>query len=143
MPARDATIPESALPTPVAVPGWPQPRGYSDVVHATGRVVALAGQVGWNPVTREFDTDDFAAQCGQCLRNITTALRAAGAEPKHLVRLTWYITRRDAYLASRERLGELYREIVGRHFPAMSVVLVSGLLEPRALVEIEATAVVP
>lgn len=128
---------------PVAVPGWPPPRGYSDVVRATGRVVALAGQVGWNPITREFDSDDFATQSGQCLRNIATALRAAGAEPKHLVRLTWYITSRDAYLASRERLGELYREIVGRHFPAMSVVLVAGLMEPRALVEIEATAVVP
>lgn len=145
MTMRAPTSPESESrsPTPVSVAGWPAPRGYSDAVGAEGRIIALAGQVGWNPATREFETDDFAAQAGQCLRNIAAVLRAAGAEPAHLVRLTWYITNRDAYIASRPRLGELYREIVGRHYPAMTVVLVAGLLEPRARVEIEALAVVP
>jgi enamine deaminase RidA (YjgF/YER057c/UK114 family) len=110
---------------------------------ASGRVIVTAGQVGWDPATNAFASDDFARQAEQALRNVVTVLRAAGAAPEHLVRLTWYIVDRDEYLSARAALGAAYREIVGRHFPAMTVVVVAGLLEPRARVEIEATAVVP
>ena len=123
--------------------GWPRPAGYADGVAATGRVVAVAGQIGWDPSTARFATDDFAEQAAQALRNVVAVLRAAGAEPRHLVRLTWYATDRAAYTAARRALGAAYRATVGEHYPAMSVVFVSALLEERALVEIEATAVVP
>ena len=123
--------------------GWPEPKGYSDGIIAEGRIVALAGQIGWNPETQEFASDDFAAQAKQALLNMATVLRAAGAEPLHLVRLTWWITDRSAYVRARKAVGAAYRDIVGDHYPPMSVVIVSGLLEPRALLEIEATAVVP
>ncbi|HSA55461.1 MAG TPA: RidA family protein, partial [Gemmatimonadaceae bacterium] len=93
--------------------------------------------------TQRIETDDFAEQAAQALRNVVAAVRAGGGEPRHLVRLTWFITNRDAYLTARARLGAAYREVVGRHYPAMSVVVVAGLLDPRALVEIEATAVLP
>lgn len=122
-------------------PGWKPPVGYVDGVAASGRVVATAGQVGWNPVTGEFETDDFAAQCAQALRNVVTVLAAAGARPEHLVRLTWFVTSREEYAAARKAIGQAYREIVGQYYPAMSLVIVSGLVEPRAKVEIEATAV--
>ena len=123
--------------------GWAAPKGYADGVAASGRLVLTAGQIGWNPATGAFETDDFAAQAAQALRNVVAVLAEAGAAPEHLVRLTWYVTDREAYLASARALGAAYREIVGRHYPAMAVVVVAGLLEPRALVEIEATAVVP
>ena len=123
--------------------GWPPPRGYVDGVVADGRIVALAGQVGWNPETGTFETDDFAAQTRQALRNVAALLAEAGASPAHLVRLTWYVTDRAAYVAARRDLGAAWREIMGAHYPPMSVVVVAGLLEARALVEIEATAVVP
>ena len=125
--------------------GWASPVGYAHGVSAQGggRVVVTAGQVGWNPATSEFETDDFAAQTAQALRNVVAVLRASGAAPEHLVRLTWYVTDRNAYLAARKQIGADYRAIVGRHYPAMSVIVVSGLLEPRARVEIEATAVIP
>lgn len=123
--------------------GWAPPRGYADGTAATGRMVFTAGQIGWNPATAAFETDDFAAQAGQALRNVAAVLAAAGARPEHVVRLTWYVTSRDAYLAAGKALGAAYREVFGRHYPAMAVVVVAGLLEPRALVEIEATAVVP
>ena len=125
--------------------GWASPVGYAHGVSAQGggRVVVTAGQVGWNPATSEFETDDFAAQTAQALRNVVAVLRASGAAPEHLVRLTWYVTDRNEYLAARKQIGADYRAIVGRHFPAMSVIVVSGLLEPRARVEIEATAVIP
>jgi len=103
----------------------------------------LAGQIGWNPVTAVFDSDDMAVQAGQALRNIVTLLAAAGAEPRHLVRLTWFVTDREAYISARREIGAAYREIVGANYPPMSVVVVSGLIEARAKVEIEATAVVP
>ncbi|MGH7655563.1 MAG: RidA family protein, partial [Gemmatimonadaceae bacterium] len=106
------------------------------------RIVVTAGQIGWNPVTCAFETDDFVAQTAQALRNIVAILKAAAATPAHMVRLTWYITDREAYLNARKEIGDAYREIMGRHFPAMSVVVVSALLEARAKVEIEATAVV-
>jgi enamine deaminase RidA (YjgF/YER057c/UK114 family) len=123
--------------------GWASPVGYAHGVSAQGRVVVTAGQVGWNPKTSKFETDDFAAQTAQALRNVVAVLRASGTAPEHLVRLTWYVTDRDAYLAARKQIGADYRAIVGRHYPAMSVIVVQGLLEPRARVEIEATAVIP
>jgi enamine deaminase RidA (YjgF/YER057c/UK114 family) len=123
--------------------GWAEPRGFSDAMIASGTVVTLAGQVGWNPATMEFESDDFTEQVRQALHNVVALLLEAGARPQDLVRLTWYIVDRDEYNASRRAVGALYREILGRHYPPMSVVIVAGLLEPRARVEIEATAVVP
>jgi enamine deaminase RidA (YjgF/YER057c/UK114 family) len=110
---------------------------------AHGSIVVTAGQIGWNPRTLRVESESFAEQTAQALRNIVTVLAAAGAEPSHLVRLTWYITRREEYLAARRVIGAHYREIIGRHFPAMSVVVVAGLIEVDAKVEIEATAVIP
>jgi enamine deaminase RidA (YjgF/YER057c/UK114 family) len=106
-------------------------------------MVATAGQIGWNPTTNEFESDDFVAQTAQALRNVMSILATASARPEHLVRLTWYITDRSEYMKSRRAIGEAYKQIIGRHYPAMSVVVVKGLLEERAKVEIEATAVVP
>jgi enamine deaminase RidA (YjgF/YER057c/UK114 family) len=123
--------------------GWAAPHGYAHGVEAQGRMVFTAGQIGWDPATGRFATDEFAGQAAQALRNVEGVLRAAGAEPRHVVRLTWYVTDREAYLASQRALGLAYRDVFGRHFPAMAVVVVAGLLEPRARVEIEATAVVP
>ena len=122
--------------------GWAPPRGYANGVAAEGRVVFVAGQVGWNPATGAFESDDFAAQAEQALRNVAEVLRAGGAEPRHLARMTWYVTDREAYLSSTRRISEAYRAVFGRHFPAMTLVVVAGLLEARAKVEIEATAVV-
>ena len=121
-------------------PGWARPRGYANGVVAEGRQILLAGQVGWN-VEQQIVSDDLAAQVRQGLANIVELLDAAGARPEHLVRLTWYITSREEYYAAIEGIGAAYRETIGRHFPAMSVIVVAGLLEPRAKVEIEATAV--
>ena len=122
--------------------GWAHPSGFANAVSAAGRVVFVAGQVGWNPATCEFTSDAFADQVRQALMNVVAALAAAGARPEHITRLIWYITDRETYLSNRRAIGAHYREIIGRHFPAMSVVVVRGLLEPRAQVEIEATAVV-
>ena len=123
--------------------GWAPPRGYADGVVAAGRYVVLAGQIGWDPAAAAFASDDFAEQAGQALRNVATLLAEAGARPEHLVRMTWYVTDRAAYVAARHQVGRAYREHLGAHYPAMSVVVVAGLLEERALVEIEATAVIP
>lgn len=123
--------------------GWAPPRGYANGVEARGRMVFVGGQIGWDPATGEFASDDFAAQAGQALRNVAAVLAEAGAGPQHVVRLTWYVTDRAAYLASARELGAAYRAVFGRHFPAMAVVVVTGLVEERAGVEIEATAVVP
>lgn len=122
---------------------WPRPLGYANAVSAAGRVVFIAGQVGWDPVTREFRSDQFPDQVRQALENVVTALAAAGARPNQITRLVWYVVDRDAYLNHQKAIGASYREIIGRHFPAMSVVIVRGLVEPRAQVEIEATAVIP
>jgi enamine deaminase RidA (YjgF/YER057c/UK114 family) len=127
----------------VAVPGWARPHGYSDGMSATGRVIVTAGVIGWNPETQEVESDNLASQVAQALRNIVAILEAAGASPEHVVRLTWYVTNRDEYVAARQGIGVAYRSVMGRHYPAMAVVVVSALLEPRAKVEIEATAVVP
>lgn len=124
-------------------PGWPRPSGYANGVCAAGKVVAVAGQIGWNPRTGKFETDDLVGQVRQALANIVVVLREAGAEPSHVIRLTWYVTSRDAYLAQAKAIGAAYREAFGRHYPAMSVVAVAGLVEAKAKVEIEATAVVP
>lgn len=121
--------------------GWPRPRGYANGVSAEG-VIAVAGQVGWDPRTERLVSDDFAAQAAQALRNVAAVLAAAAVTPAHVVRLTWYITDREAYLAAAAPIGAAYREVFGRHFPAMSVVVVAGLIEAGAKVEIEATAVV-
>ncbi|HSG40211.1 MAG TPA: RidA family protein [Thermoanaerobaculia bacterium] len=123
--------------------GWARPIGYSNGIAATGRLVFVAGQIGWNPTTSTFETDDLAAQTAQALRNVAAVLHAAGAEPRHVVRMTWYITDKKAYLESRREIGQAWREVMGKHFPAMAVVVVSELIEDRAKVEIEATAVVP
>lgn len=122
---------------------WPQPSGYSNGLIASGRYVVLAGQIGWDPIQSVFGTDDFAGQTRQALSNVAALLREAGAGPEHLVRLTWYITNRDEYVAARRDVGSAYREIIGAHYPPMTVVVVSGLIEERAKVEIEATAVIP
>lgn len=122
--------------------GWPRPRGYANAVSGRGEIVALAGQVGWNPVTQQFESDDFVAQVAQALRNIVTVLAAVGGHPEDVIRLTWYVTSRDSYRDNEKAIGRAYREVFGKHFPAMTLVVVAGLLEERARVEIEATAVV-
>ena len=123
--------------------GWGAPRGYSNGIEAQGRIVFVAGQIGWNPQTCAFETDDFVGQVGQALRNVLAVLGEAGARPEHLVRMTWYVTDRAAYMADTRALGRVWRDTFGRHYPAMTLVVVAGLLEERARVEIEATAVVP
>jgi enamine deaminase RidA (YjgF/YER057c/UK114 family) len=123
-------------------PGWPRPRGYANGIAAEGRLVFVAGQIGWDE-TGSFPAADMAGQVRQALRNVVAVLAEAGAGPEHVVRLTWYVTDRDGYLADPAGIGQVYRDIMGRHFPAMAVVVVSALLEPSAKVEIEATAVVP
>lgn len=121
---------------------WPPPRGYSDGIVAEGRLIFVAGQVGWNS-SRSFASDDFVVQAEQALRNIVEVLAEDGAGPEHVVRLTWYVTDRREYLSHLRELGEAYRRVMGRNFPVMSVVQVVALMEDRAKVEIEATAVVP
>ena len=123
--------------------GWPQPRGYSHALSVSGRIITLAGQIGWNPVTHRFESDDFVVQVRQALSNIVTLLAEAGVTPNKLVRLTWFITEREEYLVSRRETGAVYRELIGNHYPPMSIVVVSGLVEEQAKVEIEATAVIP
>ena len=123
--------------------GWPRGAGYADGMVARGRVLAIAGQIGWDPVTQTFASDDMSEQAARALANVSAVLRASGGGPEHLVRLTWYVTDRAEYVAARRRIGEAYRATFGRHYPAMSVVIVRGLLEERAKGEIEATAVIP
>jgi enamine deaminase RidA (YjgF/YER057c/UK114 family) len=122
--------------------GWAQPRGYSNGIVARGRQIYVAGQIGWDAQCR-FRSDDFAAQAEQALRNIVAILAEAGAHPEHITRMTWYVTSKREYLASGKALGAAYREIIGRHYPVMTAVEVSALMEDRAKVEIEVTAVVP
>ena len=110
----------------VQPPGWPRPSGYANGVIATGRVVAVSGQIGWNPTTETFETDEMAAQARQALDNLVVVLRTAGAEPRDVVRLTWYVTDRADYLAARREIGEAYRALFGDHYPAMSVVVVAA-----------------
>jgi enamine deaminase RidA (YjgF/YER057c/UK114 family) len=121
---------------------WKPALGYSNGVAATGRMLFLGGMIGWNG-QQEFESDDFVDQAAQALRNVVEVLAEGGAGPEHLVRLTWYVTDRDEYVARQKELGRAYREIIGKHFPAMALVQVVALVERRAKVEIEATAVVP
>lgn len=123
-------------------PNWPRPKGYASGVAAKGSMVFLSGIVGWNAEGR-FTSSDFIAQVRQALLNIVEVLREANAKPEHIARMTWYVLDKNEYLAAAKALGAVYREIIGRHYPAMSVVEVSGLVETAARVEIEATAVVP
>ena len=121
---------------------WKPALGYSNGMAARGRLVVTGGIIGWN-ADQVFETDDFAGQAAQVLRSIVEVLACAGARPDHLVRLTWYVTDKHEYLASLKELGRAYRETIGRHYPAMALVQVVALVEDRAKVEIEATAVVP
>ena len=121
---------------------WKATPGYSIGMAASGRLVVTGGMVGWN-ADQQFESDDFADQAGQALRNIVAVLAEGGARPDHIVRLTWYVTDKRAYLDSLVELGRLYKAAIGRHYPAMALVQVVALVEDRALVEIEATAVVP
>ena len=122
--------------------GWRRPAGYANGVAARGRTIYVAGQIGWN-AQGKFETDDFTAQVRQALANVRAVLEAGGAAPRHLTRLTWYVTDKHEYLANLPAIGAAYREVIGRIFPAMTLIEVKGLLEARARVEIEATAVVP
>ncbi len=121
-------------------PDWASPKGYANGIAAKGTLVFVGGQIGWNG-QQQFESDDFIAQCAQALRNVNAVLHEAGAGPEHMVRITWYVTDRVEYNARLSELGKAYREVMGRHFPAMTCVEVSGLMEPRAKVEIEVTAV--
>ena len=122
--------------------GWKQPRGYSNGILAQGRMVFVGGQVGWDE-NEVFRSDDFVEQVRQTLKNIVAVLAEGGAGPEHIVRMTWYVTNKREYLDSLKGVGTAYREIIGRHYPVMAMVQVSALIEDRAKVEIETTAVIP
>jgi enamine deaminase RidA (YjgF/YER057c/UK114 family) len=121
---------------------WKPAKGYSNGIVADGRMVFVAGQVGWN-ASQQFETDDFVAQTRQALENIVAIVREAGGTPKHITRLTWFITDKREYLSRLAEVGEAYRSVMGKHFPTMTMVQVLALVEDRAKVEIEASAVVP
>jgi enamine deaminase RidA (YjgF/YER057c/UK114 family) len=123
-------------------PGWARPRGYSNGVAAAGRTVCVSGMIGWDG-QGVFHTDDFAGQVRQALHNIVEVLAEADARPEHIVRMTWYVLDKQEYVAAYKEIGAAYREVIGKHYPAMTAVQVSGLVEDRARVEIEVTAVVP
>lgn len=128
--------------TALLPPGWPRPRGYANGVSASGRMVFVAGMIGWDADGR-FAGDDIATQSRQALANVVAVLAQGGAEPRHLVRMTWYVTDKRAYLAAASEIGRAYRELIGHYDVAMTAVEVAALIEDRAVVEIEATAVVP
>ncbi len=123
-------------------PDWAEPKGYANGILAQGRLLFVGGQIGWN-ARQEFESDDFVAQTRQTLLNIRAVLEAAGGGPEHMARMTWYVVDREEYIASLKALGGAYREVMGKHFPAMTCVQVAGLVEARARVEIEVTAVLP
>ena len=122
--------------------GWKQPRGYSNGILAQGRMVFVGGQVGWDE-NEIFQSDDFVEQVRQTLKNTVAVLAEGGAGPEHIVRMTWYVTDKQEYLRSLKGVGAAYREIIGRHYPVMAMVQVVALIEDRAKVEIETTAVIP
>jgi enamine deaminase RidA (YjgF/YER057c/UK114 family) len=143
------SVPNRAEPPPTLTPhrillpeGWPRPQGYANGVAARGRMVFVGGQIGWTAEGR-FERHDLPGQVRQTLENIVSVLAAAGAGPEHVTTMTWYVLDRKAYAAATRDIGAAYRAIMGRHFPAMAVVEVSGLIEDEALVEIQATAVIP
>lgn len=137
------TAPSTASPHRTLQPeGWAKPLGYANGIEARGRVIYVGGQIGWNGQCK-FEVHDLAGQVRQTLQNILAVLAEAGAGPQHITTMTWYVLDRKAYSASLREIGAAYRATMGRNFPAMAVVEVSGLVEDEALVEIQATAVVP
>ena len=122
--------------------GWAKPIGYANGIAARGRTVFVGGQIGWNGQC-QFETDDFVGQVRQTLMNVVAILKEAGAEPRHITTMTWYFVDKQEYKANLKGLGQAYREVIGRHFPAMAAVQVVGLVEDRAKIEIQATAVIP
>ncbi len=138
---RAASDAGSALPSVLQPPGWPKPRGYSNGMMADGRVVVTGGVVGWDTEGRF--PQSFADQARQTFANIRAILAEGGAETRHLVRLTWYVTDVEEYIAAGKDLGRAYREVIGDHYPAMAVVQVVRLVEQQAKIEVEATAIVP
>jgi enamine deaminase RidA (YjgF/YER057c/UK114 family) len=128
---------QALLPT-----GWPRPKGYANGVVAQGRMLFIAGMIGWD-AQGVFHSDDFAAQARQALENIVAVLREAGGQPEHIVRMTWYVTDKREYIAAGREIGKAFRELIGVYHAAMTAVEVKALLEDRAKVEIEATAVLP
>ncbi len=123
-------------------PDWAEPRGYANGILARGAMLFVGGQIGWN-AEQQFETDDFVAQTRQTLQNIVAVLKAGGAGPEHMVRMTWYVVDREEYVARLKELGVVYREVMGKNFPAMTCVQVAALVEERAQLEIEVTAVLP
>ena len=122
--------------------GWPRPKGYANGVVATGKMMFIAGMIGWDAQGR-FESDDFAVQARQALKNIADVVREAGGKPENIVRMTWYVTDKREYLAAAREVGQAFREIIGSYNAAMTAVEVTALIEDRAKVEIEATAVLP
>ncbi len=123
-------------------PNWPRPKGYSNGVVAKGRLVFVSGMVGWD-AQEKFASHELPGQVRQALKNVVDVLAQAHARPEHIVRMTWYVVDKKEYLAAHKAIGEIYREMIGRHYPAMTAVEVSGLVEDGARVEIEVIAVVP
>ncbi|MGA8514118.1 MAG: RidA family protein [Burkholderiaceae bacterium] len=123
-------------------PVWAAPKGYSNGIAARGTLIFVGGQIGWN-AQQQFDSDDFITQCAQALRNVLAVLKEAHAGPEHIARMTWYVIDRQEYNTRLKELGAVYRDVIGRHYPAMSCLEVSGLMEDRAKIEIEVTAVLP
>jgi enamine deaminase RidA (YjgF/YER057c/UK114 family) len=122
--------------------GWPKPKGYANAMEGRGRLVFVAGQIGWTP-EQVWETDDFVGQLRQTLRNTVTILAAAGARPEHIARMTWYVVDKQEYLGRLPEVGACWREVIGPHFPALALVQVAGLVEDRARLEIETTALIP
>ena len=122
--------------------GWIAPRGYANGIAAHGLQIYVGGQIGWNAV-QQFESDDFIEQTRLALLNVLAVLQTAHASPEHMVRMTWYITDRKMYQSRLKELGAVYREVMGKHYPAMSCIVVNGLIEERALVEVEVTAIIP
>ncbi|MCH8844475.1 MAG: RidA family protein [SAR324 cluster bacterium] len=122
--------------------GWPRPKGFSNGILAEGKTIFVAGQIGWNR-KEQMVSNDFVEQTSQVLKNIVDILEEGGAKPQHLTRLTWYITHMPDYLNNLREIGKVYSEVIGRHYPVMTLVMVAGLAEQDAKVEIEATAVIP
>ena len=123
-------------------PGWTKPIGYANGVAARGTMIFVGGQIGWNG-QQQFECDDLPGQVRQTLENIVAVLKVAGAGPEHITQLTWYLTDKDEYLANLKEIGRAYRDVIGRHFPAMAAVQVVALVEARAKIEIQAIAVIP
>jgi enamine deaminase RidA (YjgF/YER057c/UK114 family) len=133
---------EGVLPKTLQPTGWAKPAGYANGVSARGRVIHVAGQIGWNKDSM-FETDDFVGQVRQSLQNVVAVLACDDARPEHIVSMTWYFTNKREYLDNLKGVGQAYRETIGRHFPAMTAVAVSALMEDRAKVEIQVVAIVP